>query len=280
MRQPKEWTRVEGHDFKEILYEKKHFDNGDAVRISINRPDRMNAVTGVGMIEIAKAFLAASVDDSVGVVVFTGVGDTAFCSGGDQGWESSARKIDMMVQDIDLDSAILDCPKPVIAAVKGWAIGGGHHWAYLCDFTIAADNAKFGQNEPRVGSSADGFYVSYLARVIGAKKAREMWMLCRRYTAQEALSMGLVNKVVPLDKLDEEVDKWCQEILALSPTCLRVFKASFNAEIDYMRTPRHRYERMLAPKFIGSEEQKEAQTAFAEKRNPNFGKVRKEKAQK
>ena len=173
-----------------------------------------------------------------------------------------------------VNDAILDCPKPVIAAVKGWCIGGGNHWAYCCDFTIAADNAKFGQNGPRVGSPADGYIVSYLAEVIGHKRAREMWMLCRRYTAQEAYEMGLVNKVVPVDKMDEEVEKWCRELLSLSPTCLRIVKASFNANIQHIRGTHNHFRKSLAPDFDGSAEQREAQKAFFERRPPDFRKFR------
>jgi 1,4-dihydroxy-2-naphthoyl-CoA synthase len=147
----------------------------------------------------------------------------------------------------------------------------GNHLAYFCDVTIAADNAIFGQNGPRVGSPAEGWLITYAQRVLGTKKAREMWMFCRQYTAQEALEMGLVNVVVPLNKFDEEVDKWCQEILSLSPTCLKIVKASFESDIDYLRDPSpNHFQRMLAPDFFQSSESKEGQNAFLEKRKPDF----------
>jgi naphthoate synthase len=270
------WIPAGDADFKEILYDKKSFANGAVAKITINRPEKLNAVTLNGQYEVAKALLLASADDSVGAVILTGAGEKAFCVGGDMSWESEGGLLDQIIREPDWNSAVLDCPKPVIAAVKGWCIGGGHHLAYCCDFTIAADNARFGQNGPRVGSPADGFRVAYLTRVVGAKKAREIWMLARRYSADEALQMGLVNKVVPLNEVDAEAERWCEEILALSPTCLRVLKASFNADFDYMRNSIHRYERQIAGLgFHGSDEQKEAQQAFFEKRAPNFGKFRK-----
>jgi dihydroxynaphthoic acid synthetase len=230
-----------------------------------------------GQYEVAKALIRASADPAVGVVVLTGAGDRAFCVGGDMKWEAGGGLLDQIVEEPDWNSAVLDCPKPVIAAVRGWCIGGGHHLAYCCDFTIAAEGARFGQNGPRVGSPADGFRVAYLTRVVGAKKAREIWMLARKYTAEQALEMGLVNAVVPPADLDSEVDTWCEEILALSPTCLSVLKASFNSDFDYMRSSIHRYERMIATLgFHGSQEQQEAQSAFFEKRPPNFGPFRPE----
>ncbi len=148
---------------------------------------------------------------------------------------------------------------------------------YCCDFTLAADNAVFGQNGPRVGSAADGWYVTYLTRVVGAKKAREIWMFARRYTAQEALQMGLVNKVVPLNKLDEEVDRWCEEILSLSPSCIEVLKTAFDSDVDYMRGQNGHWANLMYPDVVDSPEVKEAQQAFMEKRAPDFWKVRKQK---
>ena len=160
-----------------------------------------------------------------------------------------------------------------MAVVKGWCIGGGNHLAYMCDFTIAADNAKFGQNGPRVSSPAEGYIIPYLTRVVGAKKAREMWMLCRRYSAQEALQMGLVNTVVPLDKLDEEVDKWCEEILSLSPGCIEILKAAFDAEIHTMM-PMGVTSSQLYPDWFDSDEGKEGAQAFLGKRQPRFWQIR------
>jgi 1,4-dihydroxy-2-naphthoyl-CoA synthase len=173
--------------------------------------------------------------------------------------------------DLELHLRLLG--KPVIAAVKGYCIGYGNHFAYHCDFTIAADNAQFGQTGPRVGSPAGGSPVAYLARVIGQKRAREMWMLCRRYTAQEALQMGLINTVVPISQLDEEVDKWCQELLEKNPTCLQILKASFDNEIEDMPHAAAYYPSLIAPHFFGSEEQREAQNAFLEKRKPDWGRI-------
>ena len=271
---PAEWTRVPGLEFEEIIYEKKYFDDGGVARITINRPERMNAITNVGMGEICDALSDASHDKTIGVVVLTGAGERAFCTGGDVAWESLGGLRRIWEHPISINRALRLCRKPVIAAVKGWAIGGGNHWAYFCDFTIAADNAKFGQNGPRVGSPADGYMVSYLTRVIGAKRAREMWMLCRRYTAYEALEMGLVNKVVPVDRLEEEVDKWCQELLAMSPTCLEILKASFNSDTDYLMYSGHHIVHQMYPDYLGSEEYSEGPLAFEEKRKPNWGKFR------
>jgi 1,4-dihydroxy-2-naphthoyl-CoA synthase len=171
-----------------------------------------------------------------------------------------------------IDEFVRRSRKPIIAAVKGYAIGGGHHIAYNCDFTIAADNAIFGQVGPRIGSPADGWIVSNLNRVVGTKKAREIWMLCRQYTAQEALAMGLVNTVVPLEKFDEEVDRWCEEVLGKSPTCIQVLKACFDSDIDYLDGSSRRFSNRMAPEFLGSEEHKEATEANRERRKPNFWK--------
>ncbi|MBX6379037.1 MAG: enoyl-CoA hydratase/isomerase family protein [Clostridia bacterium] len=256
--------------FQDILYEKK---NGVA-RITINRPHVLNAFTNVTMLEMVQAFNDAAIDDSVGVVVLTGAGDRAFCSGGDVKWELERGTREMYDHVIDLHNAMRLCLKPVIARINGYAIGGGHHLAYFCDLSIAAEHAIFGQNGPRVGSPADGFIVSYLVRVVGAKKAREIWYLCRRYTAQEALQMGLVNAVVPYEKLDEEVDRWCEEILEKSPTCISILKASFEHEIDYMREPLFSIQRQIAPKFFETEEPYEGARAFLEKRPPNFRRFR------
>jgi dihydroxynaphthoic acid synthetase len=271
---PREWTKVPGFEAKEIIYEKKYFKNGGVARISINRPETLNAITDVGFKEICDALSEAGHDHSMGVVVFTSVGDKAFCTGGDVKWESLGGLRSIWEQPISINRAIRLCRKPVIAAIKGYAIGGGNHWAYFCDLTIAAENAVFGQVGPRVGSPADGYIVSYLARVIGAKRAREMWMLCRQYTAQQAFEMGLVNKVVPLERLEEEVDQWCQEILDVSGTCLAIVKASFNADIDYLVYSSHHLLHQMYPDYLGSEEYMEGPTAFKEKRKPDWGKFR------
>ena len=271
---PGEWTKDPLFKTTEIIYEKKYHDSGGVARISINRPEKLNALTDAGMREICDALSDASHDKSLGVVVFTSVGDKAFCSGGDVKWEGLGGLRRQWEHPISINRAIRLCRKPVIAAVKGWAIGGGNHWAYFCDFTIAAENAKFGQVGPRVGSPADGYIVAYLTRVIGAKRAREMWMLCRQYTAQEVLEMGLINKIVPLEKLEDEVDSWCLEILGLSSTCLAIVKESFNADIDYMVHSSHHMLHVMYPDYLGSEEYMEGPTAFQEKRKPDWGKFR------
>lgn len=187
--------------YADILYDKK----GQLARITINRPRQYNAFTGDTLKELMLAFEDAAADEEVGVVVLTGAGDKAFCAGGDVNWEKGGGLRRQVLEPYMLHVSVSRCPKPVIARVNGYAIGGGNHLAYFCDFTIAAEHAIFGQNGPRVGSPAGGPIVSYLAHMIGQKRAREMWMLCRRYSAQQALVMGLVNAVVPLDKLDEEV---------------------------------------------------------------------------
>ncbi|MBI3031814.1 MAG: enoyl-CoA hydratase/isomerase family protein, partial [Candidatus Rokubacteria bacterium] len=212
--------------YQDILYELK----GHVARITINRPKQYNAFTGDTLKELTLAFEGAGTDEEVGVIVLTGAGDKAFCAGGDVNWEKEGGLERQVLEPYTLHLTVSRCPKPVIARVNGYCIGGGNHLAYFCDFTIAAEHAVFGQNGPRVGSPASGAIVSYLTRVVGAKRAREMSMLCRRYTAQQALEMGLVNAVVPMEKLDDEVTRWCDELLALSPTCLKVLKASFVAD--------------------------------------------------
>jgi dihydroxynaphthoic acid synthetase len=255
-------------DFKDIIYSKRDH----IARITINRPRVLNAFTSHTLLEMIDALEDASKDDSVGVVVLTGAGDRAFSAGGDVKWEMEGGLAEQRNREpADIHSALRRCRKPVIAAVKGYAIGGGHHIAYFCDLTIAADNAVFGQNGPRVGSPAEGLTVAYLIRIVGAKKAREMWYLCRRYSAEEALRMGLANVVVPLAELDAEVDRWCQEILDKSPTCIRILKASFDQEFDYMRGYRFgHFQQWLAPNYYETEEPLEGQRAFLEKRQPNF----------
>jgi dihydroxynaphthoic acid synthetase len=257
-------------DFNDIIYRK---DVGVAT-IVINRPEKHNAITDRTAHEIINAFEDAGRDDAIGVVVLTGAGDKAFCSGGDVSWEDQGGAYTYVMQMMGIHNAIRHCLKPVIAAVKGYAIGGGHHIAYFCDLTIAADNAIFGQVGPRVGSIADGPMVSYLIRVVGAKKAREIWFLCRRYNAQEALAMGLANVVVPLNELDATVRKWSDEILDLSPTAIKVIKASLDSEFDYARDVLFHYQRMMAPGFFESEESQEGRNAFLEKRKPNFRRFR------
>jgi len=260
--------------FQDIVYEKK-----DAIaRITMNRPHVLNAFTGNTMRELIHAFNDAARDSSVGVVVLTGTGDRAFSAGGDVNWEKDARYDDNYDYFPNVHSAIGCCLKPVIARINGYCIGGANHIAYYCDLSIAAEHAIFGQNGPRVGSPADGMVVSYLVRVIGAKKAREMWMLCRRYKAPEALQMGLVNKVVPLDQLEAEVDKWCEELLRLSPGCLEILKGAFDQEMDGY-AEMGVISSMLYPDWFDMPEGKEGGAAFTEKRTPRFWSLRQRDAQ-
>lgn len=239
-------------------------------RITINRPKSYNAFTGDTLNELTLAIEEAGAAPEIGVVVLTGAGDKAFCAGGDVAWEKKGGKDRPILQPYNLHVTIARCPKPVIARVNGYAIGAGNHMAFFCDLTIASDNAIFGQNGPRVGSPGADPLMSYLARVIGHKRAREMWMLCRKYSAKQALDWGLVNAVVPLADLDAEVDKWCNEILDLSPTVLRVVKSAFVKEHEDLFGQGDSSRRQLVPPEFWTTEQKEGTTAFAEKRKPNF----------
>jgi naphthoate synthase/2-ketocyclohexanecarboxyl-CoA hydrolase len=269
------WEKVPGFEFADILYERKYRDRGGGVaRITINRPEKLNAFTDRTIEEMATALDDASHDNSIGVVVLTGAGDRAFSSGGDVSWESAGGLRRQFYRSFPPNHYLRMCRKPIIAAVKGYAIGGGNHLAYCCDFTIAAENAIFGQNGPRVASPADGYPVAYLTRVVGAKRAREMWMLCRRYNAQQALEMGLVNVVVPLDKLEEEVDRWCDELLDLNPTCIEILKATFDSDIDYMAGSFGRLSSLMAPDFFDGPDPREAAEAFFAKRKPDFWQFR------
>jgi naphthoate synthase/2-ketocyclohexanecarboxyl-CoA hydrolase len=271
-----EWKPVEGPglDFGEILYEKKfHADlEGGMARISINRPKKYNAMTVHTVDEMFRAFYDANHDVSIGAIVIAGVGKH-FGSGGDVEWEQWGLR-EAFYWRYPHNRLIRLSRKPVIAAVQGYCLGGHNHMAYCCDFTIAADNAMFGQAGPKVSSPADGFFVPYLTRVIGAKKAREMWMLCRRYTAEEAERMGLVNKVVPLDQLEQEVDRWCEELLQLSPGCLEVLKAAFDQEMDgYAELGV--ISSQFYPDWFDMPEGKEGAAAFTKKRPPRFWGLRK-----
>lgn len=274
MKWTREWTKVPGFEFKDIIYEKKYFDAGGVARMTMARtsPKGLNTITLQMQLDILTGLRDARLDPSIGVVVFQGAGDKSFCIGGDISEEKKDSQ-QAMEEMPDLELHLRLVGKPVIAVVRGYCVGYGNHFAYHCDFTIAADNAQFGQTGPRVGSPAGGAQVAYLARVIGQKKAREMWMLCRRYTAQQALQMGLINAVVPSDKLDEEADNWCQELLEKNPTCLRILKASFDEEIEGMPHASAYFPSLIAPSFFGSQEQLEAQDAFLEKRKPDWGKI-------
>lgn len=261
--------------FEDIIYEKPWAIEG-AARIMINRPQVYNAFRGKTTVELKEAFEDAGFDDNVGVIVLTGAGDKAFCTGGDAkdvapgraGYSPEVKKI------VDVHRLIREAPKPVIAAVNGYAIGGGHVLHLVCDLTIASETARFGQAGPRVGSFDAGFGTAYLARVVGEKRAREIWFLCRQYSAQEAYDMGLVNKVVPADSLEEEVKSWCREILALSPTCLRYLKASFNQFTDSI----YGIEAIAMDalwQFYETDEAREGRAAFLEKRTPDWSRFRK-----
>jgi naphthoate synthase/2-ketocyclohexanecarboxyl-CoA hydrolase len=277
------WTdwkqpKGDGLDFSEIIYEKKFHEEleGGVARISVNRPEKYNALTNVTVDEMFRAFYDANHDPMIGVIIVTGVGKN-FGSGGDVDWEKWGLR-EAFYFRYPHNRLIRSSRKPVIAAVRGYCIGGSNHMAYCCDFTIASDDAKFGQAGPRVSSPADGFFVPYLTKVVGAKKAREMWMLCRRYTAAEALDMGLVNKVVPGAGLDAEVDSWCEEMLSLSPGCLEILKATFDQEMDG-------YQEMgtissnFYPDWFDSAEGQEGGAAFLEKRTPRFWQIRREEAE-
>lgn len=262
--------------FEDIIYAK---DDGIAT-ITINRPKVLNAFRGQTVDEMVEAFKDAWVDRSIGVVLLTGVGERAFSTGGDQsvrsegGYQGKRSRSDIGMDVEDLHSIIREIPKPVIAAVNGYAIGGGHVLHILCDLSIAADTARFGQVGPRVGSVDPGFGTAYLTRLVGEKKAREIWYLCRQYSAQEALEMGLVNKVVPATQLMDETRAWAREILEKSPTALKIAKASFNAETDHIRGIGAMGMSALAL-YYGTEEAMEGRNAFIERRKPDFRKYRK-----
>ena len=258
-------------EYKEILFS---YYEGIA-KISINRPHKRNAFTPLTVREMQEAMEIARQDERVGVVILTGEGGEAFCSGGDQSVRGHGGYIGEdtvpRLNVLDLQMQIRRIPKPVIAMVAGYAIGGGHVLHVVCDLTIAADNARFGQTGPKVGSFDGGFGASYLARVVGQKKAREIWFLCDQYDAQEALDMGLVNKVVPLDQLEEATVAWCQKILEKSPIALRLVKASFNAELDGQAGIQQLAGDATLLYYL-SEEAKEGKDAFLEKRKPDFSK--------
>lgn len=264
-------------EFEDIIYDKKE----GVARITINRPKQYNAFTAQTLQEMIQAFVDSWTDATVGVVVLTGAGDKAFSTGGDQtvrevgGYAGFGAGLSLVDAHSFLIQTIRAVPKPVIAMVNGYSIGGGHVLQVVCDLSIASETARFGQAGPRVGSFDAGFGSAYLARVVGEKKAREIWYLCRQYSAQEALEMGLVNKVVPPDRLAEEVDVWCQELLAKSPTSLAVLKASFNADSDSILGIHRMANPFLLNLYYGTEESMEGRNAFVEKRKADFSKFRK-----
>jgi naphthoate synthase len=259
-------------NYTDILVEK----NDGIAWLTINRPQVRNAFRTRTVAELTEAFTDARWDRTVGVVVLTGAGDKAFCSGGDQkergqgGYAADQRPMDVEA----LHTAIRHIPKPVIAMVNGYAIGGGHVLHVLCDLSIAADTAVFGQTGPRVGSVDAGHGTGYLARLVGEKKAREIWYLCRQYTAPEALAMGLVNKVVPLADLRREVEQWCRELLEKSPTALALAKQSFNIDSE-QRAGVAQFAHTALGMYYQTEEAMEGRNAFVEKRPVNFQKFRK-----
>ena len=257
-------------------YEDIRYEVYDGIaKITINRPEVRNAFRPKTVMEMMDAFNHARDDRSIGVVILTGEGTEAFCSGGDQKVRGDGGYVGEdeipRLNVLDLQRQIRTLPKPVIAMVAGYAIGGGHVLHLVCDLTIAADNAIFGQTGPKVGSFDAGYGAGLLARTVGQKKAREIWYLCRQYTAQEALEMGLVNAVVPLERLEEETIQWAREILAKSPTAIRFLKAAFNADTDGLAGIQQ-----LAGDatllFYLTDEAKEGRNAFLEKRKPDFSK--------
>jgi len=262
-------------DYRDVRYETATLERGAVAKITIARPEVRNAFRPQTLFELQDAFERARNDPAVGVVVLTGEGPEAFCSGGDQ----RIRGDDGYVDDdgvgrlnvLDLQVQIRRLPKPVVAMVAGYAIGGGHVLHVVCDLTIAADNARFGQTGPRVGSFDGGFGASVLSRLVGPKKAKEIWFLCRQYDAREALAMGLVNAVVPLERLEQETVAWCREMLALSPFSLRLLKASFNADEDGLAGIQQlAHDANLL--FYMSEEAAEGRQAYLEKRPADFSK--------
>jgi naphthoate synthase len=277
------WQRAGEYD--DIRYEHADGENAGIAKITINRPEVRNAFRPETVIELIDAFERAREDQSVGVIILTGEGPDAFCSGGDQrvrgskgGYvtgadpsEAGEHKAVGRFHVTDLHVQIRRLPKPVVAMVAGYAVGGGHVLHVVCDLTIAADNARFGQTGPKVGSFDGGFGASVLSRMVGPKKAKEIWFLCRQYDAQQALEMGLVNTVVPLDQLEDETVKWCREMLALSPFALRMLKASFNADEDGLAGIQQlAHDANLL--FYMSEEAAEGRQAYLEKRKPDFSK--------
>ena len=267
----REWKPIEGFNFKEILFEEYHH----IAKITINRPRYRNAFTPLTVWEMSQAFTYCRDTLDIRVVILTGAGDKAFCSGGDMhvkgrgGYVGSDGVPRLNVLDVQMQFRRL--PKPVIAMVNGYAIGGGHVLHVVCDLTVASENAIFGQTGPKVGSFDAGLGASYLARIVGQKKAREIWYLCRQYSAKEAEQMGLVNKVVPFDQLEDETVAWCETIMERSPLAIRMMKAGFNAELDGQAGIQELAgdATML---YYTLDEAQEGGKAFLAKRKPDFDK--------
>ncbi len=266
-------TWISAHEFEDLRYEKT--EDGQIAKITINRPEVRNAFRPKTVREMLVAFDLAHEDPAVGAIILTGEGDLAFCSGGDQKVRGHAGYVGEdgipRLNILDVQKKIRSLPKPVVAMVAGYAIGGGHVLHIVCDLTIAADNAKFGQTGPKVGSFDGGLGSSYLARIVGQKKAREIWFLCRQYDAQQALDMGLVNTVVPLDQLEAETIQWCREMLDHSPLALRCLKTALNADCDGQMGLLDLAGNATLLYYM-SEEAKEGKNAFVEKRKPDFSK--------
>jgi len=266
-----EWKSAK--TYKDILYEKSE----GIAKITINRPEVRNAFRPQTVRELIDAMDEAREDPEVGVVILTGAGTEAFCSGGDQRVRGKAGYVgeDQVprLNVLDLQKRIRALPKPVVAMVAGYAIGGGHVLHVVCDLTIAADNARFGQTGPKVGSFDGGFGSSYLARMVGQKRAREIWFLCRQYDATQALAMGLVNTVVPLERLEEETVTWCREMLAMSPLALRCIKAAMNADCDGQAGLQELAGNATLLYYM-TEEAQEGRDAYLERRKPRFDKFR------
>ena len=264
-------------NYTDIKYEKGSNDATGIIRITINRPEVRNAFRPKTIKELKEAFEKAREDNDCGVIVFTGEGEKAFCSGGDQKIRGNAGYVGNdgvpRLNVLDLQKQIRTMPKPVIASVAGYAVGGGHVLHMICDLTIAAENAKFGQTGPNVGSFDGGWGASYMARIIGQKRAREMWYLCKFYNAQEALEWGLVNAVVPISELEIETINWCKKILEKSPMALRLLKASLNADCDG-QAGLQQLAGDATMLFYMTEEAQEGRDAFKEKRKPNFKKFK------
>jgi naphthoate synthase len=269
---PVSWRPASEQKFQDILFDKAE----GVARITINRPERHNAFRPETLDEMMTALHLARLDPEIGVVVLTGAGEKAFCSGGDQkirgddGGYRDSHGVNHL-NALDLQRMIRTLPKPVVAMVAGWAIGGGHVLHLVCDLTIAAENARFGQTGPKVGSFDAGFGAGLMARAVGLKKAKEIWFLCRQYDAKEALEMGLVNTVVPLERLEDETMIWCREMLRHSPTALRVLKAGFNADTDGLAGVQELAGNATAL-FYMTQEGQEGRDAFVEKRDPDFSK--------
>lgn len=265
----REWQTIK--EYEDIRFE---FFEGIA-KITINRPQVYNAFRPQTNNEMLDAMSICRERGDIGVIVLTGTGDKAFCSGGDQKVKGIGGYIDEngvpRLNVLDLHKAIRSIPKPVIAMVNGYAIGGGHVLHLVCDLTIASENARFGQTGPKVGSFDGGFGSSYLARIVGQKKTREIWFLCRQYTAEEAEKMGMVNKVVPFDRLEDETVEWCQTILKRSPMAIRMIKRALNAELDGQRGLME-FAGDATLMYYLMEEAQEGKNAFLEKRDPDFGK--------